>query len=228
MKIHQHRTHRTGWLRAGVLGANDGLLSISSLLLGVAATNMKPAEILLVGFAGLVAGAFSMGAGEFVSVSSQADTERADLEMEKESLRKDFNGERTELRDIYIARGLDRELAEEVARQLMASDALGAHARDEIGITDALAAKPLLAAAASCISFVAGGLVPIIADRFAPTGMTFVTVATVSLFFLVGLGAVAAKTGGSGIWRSVLRVTICGALAMGLTAVIGTAFSVSP
>ena len=169
MLAHIHRTHRSGWLRAAVLGANDGVLSVSSLMLGVASANMDSSGGLVAGFAGLFAGALSMGAGEYVSVSSQADTERADLEIEKLTLANQYDDEQAELRDIYIRRGLDRDLATQVSHQLMAHDALGAHARDEIGITDALTARPLQAAIISAFSFTLGGVVPVLACIVSPT-----------------------------------------------------------
>jgi VIT1/CCC1 family predicted Fe2+/Mn2+ transporter len=170
MALHVHRTHRSGWLRAGVLGANDGVLSISGLMLGVAAMRTTPSGILAAGIAGIVAGALSMGAGEFVSVSSQADTEQADLDIEQKAIQHDSAAERAELRDIYIERGLDPELAAQVSLQLMAHDALGAHARDDIGITEALTARPLQAALASSLSFALGGILPLIADISFPRG----------------------------------------------------------
>jgi vacuolar iron transporter family protein len=168
MTPHVHRTHRSGWLRASVLGANDGVLSISSLMLGVAAAHGGPRGVYVAVAAGLVAGALSMDAGEYVSVSSQADTERADIDIERTALRHDYEAERAELRDIYIRRGLDRELAARVAQQLMSHDALAAHTRDDIGITEALTARPLQAAAASSLSFTLGGLVPLLASLSAP------------------------------------------------------------
>jgi vacuolar iron transporter family protein len=168
MASHVHRTHRSGWLRAGVLGANDGVLSISGLMLGVAAMHTTPSAILAAGIAGVVAGALSMGAGEFVSVSSQADTERADLDIEQRAIQHDSAAEEAELRDIYIERGLDAKLATQVSQQLMAHDALGAHARDDIGITEALTARPLQAALASSLSFALGGILPLISDILFP------------------------------------------------------------
>ncbi len=224
MTAHIHRTHRSGWLRASVLGANDGVLSISSLLLGVAAAHMDQGAILVTGFAGLVAGALSMGAGEFVSVSSQADTEQADLDIERRALLQDYDAEHAELRDIYIQRGLDPELASQVSRQLMEHDAIGAHARDDIGITEALTARPLQAAISSSLSFVLGGAVPMLAAVLAPAASLIPTIAVVSLIFLGALGAFAAHAGGAPILRGAARVLILGLLAMGVTGVVGTFF----
>ncbi|HTD28499.1 MAG TPA: VIT family protein, partial [Xanthomonadaceae bacterium] len=213
MASHVHRTHRSGWLRAGMLGANDGVLSISGLMLGVAATHASAPGIVAAGVAGLVAGALSMGAGEYVSVSSQADTERADLEIEREALENDSVAEHAELRDIYIRRGLDHALATQVAQQLMAHDTLSAHARDDIGITDALTARPLQAAMTSALSFTVGGLVPLLAGVFAPHAVNRVVV-IVSLVVLAALGALAARVGGAPILRGTLRVLVSGAVAM--------------
>ncbi|SDX40111.1 Predicted Fe2+/Mn2+ transporter, VIT1/CCC1 family [Collimonas sp. OK242] len=224
MTAHIHRTHRSGWLRASVLGANDGVLSISSLLLGVAAAHMNPEGILITGFAGLAAGALSMGAGEFVSVSSQADTERADLDIERRALLQDYDAEHIELRDIYIQRGLDLELASQVAQQLMEHDAIGAHARDDIGITEALTARPLQAAISSSLSFMVGGVVPMLAAVLAPAAGLIPTIAVVSLIFLGALGVFAARTGGAPVLRGAARVLILGLLAMGVTGVVGAFF----
>ena len=217
MASHVHRTHRSGWLRAGVLGANDGVLSISGLMLGVAAAHASPSAIFVAGIAGLVAGALSMGAGEYVSVSSQADIERAALE-------NDYDAEREELRDIYIRRGLDHELATQVARQLMVHDALGAHARDDIGITEALTARPLQAAAASSVSFALGGIVPLLAGTLAPGGRAVPVIAVVSIVFLAALGALAARAGGAPMIRGAMRVLTWGVLAMGITFAVGALF----
>ncbi|MFI4941404.1 MAG: VIT family protein [Burkholderiales bacterium] len=225
MTLHIHRTHRSGWLRAGVLGANDGVLSISGLLLGVAAAHMSASGILLTGFAGLVAGALSMGAGEYVSVSSQADAERADLDIEWAALQHDYDAEHAELRDIYIRRGVDHELATQVSRQLMDHDALGAHARDDIGITDALSARPLQAAAASSVSFMLGGIVPFLAGILVPGKILIPAIAVVSLVFLAALGALAARAGGASIIRGAARVLIWGTLVMGATSAIGALFN---
>jgi vacuolar iron transporter family protein len=225
--LHVHRTHRSGWLRAGVLGANDGVLSISGLMLGIAAMRTTPSGILAAGIAGTVAGALSMAAGEFVSVSSQADTERADLDIEKRAIQHDSAAEAAELRDIYIGRGLDPALAAQVSRQLMAHDALGAHARDDIGITEALTARPLQAALASSLSFALGGFLPLMVGIFFPREVSLV-IAVVSLVFLAALGALAARLGGAPIFRGAARVLIWGTLAMGITTAVGTLFSAPP
>jgi VIT1/CCC1 family predicted Fe2+/Mn2+ transporter len=227
MALHVHRTHRSGWMRAGVLGANDGVLSISGLMLGVAAMRATPSGILAAGVAGIVAGALSMGAGEFVSVSSQADTERADLDLEEKAIQHDAAAEGAELRDIYIDRGLDPQLAAQVSQQLMAHDALSAHARDDIRITEALTARPLQAALASSLSFALGGILPLIADIcFAPDSRLAIAVA--SLFFLAALGALAARLGGAPIFRGAARAFIWGTLVMGITTAVGSLFSVQP
>ena len=223
MQPHVHRTHRSGWIRAGMLGTNDGALSISGLMLGVAATHATASGILGAGIAGLVAGALSMGAGEYVSVSSQADTERADLDLEREALENDPDGEHDELRDIYVSRGLDHELATQVSRQLMAHDALGAHARDDIGITDALSAKPLQAAFASSISFTLGGMVPLLGGVVAPREVAFV-IPCVAFVFLSTLGALAAHIGSASVLRGATRALVWGALAMGITSAVGALF----
>jgi VIT1/CCC1 family predicted Fe2+/Mn2+ transporter len=196
-------------------------------LLGVAAAHMDGNVIWVTGFAGLVAGALSMGAGEYVSVSSQADTERADLDIERHALQYDFDAERAELCEIYVRRGLDRNLATEVAHQLMKHDALGAHARDEIGITDALSARPLQAAATSSVSFVVGGIVPLLAALLAPTQLLIPATAVVSLVVLAALGAAAARAGGASIIRGAARVLIWGTLTMAVTGAIGELFSMS-
>lgn len=226
MTPHTHRTHRSGWLRAGVLGANDGVLSISSLMLGVAAAHTGFSGILVAGLAGLVGGALSMGAGEYVSVSSQADTERADLDVERRALELDFGAEDEELRDIYVNRGLEHELATMVSHQLMAHDALGTHARDDIGITQALAARPLQAAVISSVSFAIGGTVPLLAVILAPAGHDISIISTVSLVFLAALGALAAHAGGAPILRGAARVLIWGAVAMSITGAVGALFGV--
>jgi VIT1/CCC1 family predicted Fe2+/Mn2+ transporter len=207
-----------------VLGANDGVLSISSLMLGVAEAHTNSSGILVAGLAGLFAGALSMASGEYVSVSSQADTERADLDIERHRLTHKYDEEHAELRDIYIQRGLDPELATQVSHQLMVHDAIGAHARDEIGITDALSARPLMAAVTSSISFTIGGIVPLLADILAPDGSKISAIATISLLFLITLGALAARAGGASIVRGATRVLIWGALAMGVTGAIGAIF----
>jgi VIT1/CCC1 family predicted Fe2+/Mn2+ transporter len=221
---HRHRSHRSGWLRAAVLGANDGILSISSLMLGVAADHASARTMLVAGLAGLVAGALSMGAGEYVSVSSQADAERADLELERRALDQDYHGEHEELRDIYVRRGLDYDLATRVSRQLMQHDALGAHARDEIGITETLAARPVQAALTSTLSFALGGTVPFIAGAVTPYGSAMPVIAGVSLVFLAGLGALAARAGGASMMRGSARVIVWGAIAMAITIAAGRLF----
>lgn len=224
MTPHTHRTHRSGWLRAGVLGANDGILSIASLLLGVAAAHMPAQQIIVTGLAGLIGGALSMGAGEFVSVSSQADTEQADMAVERDALRNDYDAEHAELRDIYIQRGLTPGLAHQVADQLMAHDALGAHARDDIGITDALAAKPVQAALASTLSFIVGGLLPLLSAALAPPALFPLVVGGLALVFLAGLGAAGAHAGGAAEMRGAARVLVCGALTMAATSLLGACF----
>lgn len=225
--IERHKTERIGWLRAAVLGANDGIVSTASLVAGVAAAGASDKNILIAGVAGLVAGAMSMAAGEYVSVSSQADTERADLERERQELARDLEGEHAELTEIYVARGLDRELAAQVATQLMAHDALGAHARDELSITELTTARPVQAALASAASFAVGALLPVLVAVLAPRSAVLWAVMASSLLFLAGLGAVAAYTGGAPIGRSVVRVAFWGALAMALTAAVGRLFGVA-
>jgi len=227
MPNHTHRTHASGSTRAGVLGANDGILSIAGLMIGVAATHADAGALFTAGIAGLVAGALSMGAGEFVSVSSQADIERADLEIERQALEADYAGERAELCDIYIRRGLEPELADQVARQLMQHDALGAHARDDIGITDALSARPLQATLASMVSFAIGGMVPILTAWLAPPAHVAMAMAAVSLLALAALGAIAAHAGGASIGRGALRVVVWGAATMLVTGAIGRAIGVA-
>lgn len=222
-----HRLGRLGWLRASVLGANDGILSTASLLVGVASAEAAASSVMIAGVAGLVAGAMSMGAGEYVSVSSQADSERAELAVESRELREDPHGEHKELTEIYVHRGLDRELAHKVAEQLMAHDALEAHARDELGLSSATAARPLQAAAASAASFAVGAIVPILATAATPREhMATVTVA-VSLAALAVLGATSARLAGSAMWRGVVRILFWGAAAMALTAVVGRLFGVA-
>lgn len=220
----RHRTDRIGWLRAAVLGANDGIVSTASLLLGVAAAHATHGNVMVAGVAGLVAGAMSMAAGEYVSVHSQADTEQADLERERKELQSDDQGERHELAAIYVGRGLDPALAKQVADQLMAHDALGAHARDELGITEALSARPLQAAFASAGSFSVGAALPLLVTAIAPDASLIPLVAGTSLVFLALLGALAARVGGAGVAVGALRVTFWGALAMGLTAGVGALF----
>ena len=219
--VEHHFTHRTGWLRAAVLGANDGIVSTASLILGVAAAEASRGSVLVAGLAGLVAGAMSMAAGEYVSVSSQSDTERADLDRERAELATPGNQEHAELAAIYEARGLDAELARQVATQLMAKDALGAHARDELGISDTQSAQPIQAAVASAGSYAVGAAMPLLLVLIVPRAALVWVVSGSSLFFLALLGALAARTGGAPVWKSVARVTFWGALAMALTAGIG-------
>lgn len=219
---HIHRTHRTGWLRAAVLGANDGVLSVAGLVIGVAAAHSNEATVLVAGIAAIVAGALSMAAGEYVSVSSQADTERADLEIERVSLEHNFEAERAELEGIYVKRGLDPKLAQAVATQLMAKDALGAHARDEIGISEALTARPLQAAFSSAASFTVGGTVPLAAMLIAPFTLVLPWVAGVSLVFLAFLGGLAARAGGAPVVNGAVRVVLWGGLVMSGTTLVGT------
>ncbi len=219
-----HEVHygaRTGWLRAAVLGANDGLISTASLIVGVAASASGRSEILTAAFAGWAAGALSMAAGEYVSVSSQADLETADLERERQALRDEPQAETHELADIYVRRGLTPALAHEVARQLMAHDALGAHARDELGFSDESAANPIVAAAASGAAFSVGAVLPTLAAILSPTGETIVVVAATTLICLAGLGSLGARLGGARIVVPALRVAFWGAVAMGVTAGIG-------
>lgn len=223
----QHKSHRNGWLRAGVLGANDGIVSTASLIIGVAAANAAQADILLAGVAGLVAGAMSMAAGEYVSVSSQADTERADLAIEQRAIKEDHAAELEELAMIYQQRGLTPDLSKQVAEQLMAHDALAAHARDEIGISPTSSAKPLLAAASSAAMFFAGAILPLITAWLAPLPQLIMAVALLSLLSLALLGSAAAYIGGAPIWRGALRVLFWGAAAMALTAAVGSLFEVS-
>jgi VIT1/CCC1 family predicted Fe2+/Mn2+ transporter len=219
-----HRTQRIGWLRAAVLGANDGIVSTASLLLGVAAAHATRGNVLVAGVAGLVAGAMSMAAGEYVSVHSQADTEKAELETERAELEADDKGEHRELTAIYVSRGLDPSLAKQVADQLMAHDALGAHARDELGITETLRARPIQAALASAASFAVGAALPLLVTVIAPVPRLIPFVAGTSLLFLALLGGVAARVGGAGVLRGAVRVTFWGALAMALTAGAGALF----
>ena len=219
-----HRTYRIGWLRAAVLGANDGIVSTASLIVGVAAAEASRSNVLVAGMAGLVAGAMAMAAGEYVSVSSQADTENADLEREREELATDVEYEQAELAAIYVQRGLDAELAKKVAAQLMAKDALGAHARDELGISDTLNARPVQAALASACCFTVGAALPLLLVLVVPiTGLVWV-VSGSSLFFLAVLGALAARAGGAPVWKSVARVAFWCAMAMALTAGVGALF----
>ena len=223
---HKERHHigRIGWLRAAVLGANDGILSTASLVLGVATAHATHSSVLVAGVAGLVAGTMSMAAGEYVSVHSQADTEQADLKRERAELKTDGKGEHAELAAIYVGRGLDRSLAKQVAEQLMAHDALGAHARDELGISKTVAARPVQAALASAGSFAAGAAMPLVVAVLAPVAALIPMVAGTSLAFLALLGGLAAHTGGAGLAAGALRVTFWGALAMAVTAGVGALF----
>jgi len=221
--VERHRTVHIGWLRAAVLGANDGIVSTASLLIGVAAAGAASADVMIAGVAGLVAGATSMAAGEYVSVYSQADTERADLARERAELLADPAAEQAELASIYVARGLDRELAKQVAAQLMARDALGAHARDELGISALQSAKPVQAAAASAASFAVGAALPLLVAWLFSTQL-IVAVALTSLLFLALLGALAAKVGGASMLLGAARVGFFGAAAMAITAGVGKLF----
>ena len=220
----RHRSQRIGWLRAAVLGADDGIVSTASLVVGVAVAGSQRHEILLAGLAGLVAGAFSMAAGEYVSVSSQADTERADLAIEKKELASQRPAEEKELAAVYVQRGLDPDLARTVALQLMAHDALAAHARDELGITEQMTARPLQAAGASAATFAAGAFLPLLVVIFAPLNVLAYLVSAASLVCLAALGALAARTGGASPWVGSGRVAFWGALAMAATAGIGKLF----
>jgi VIT1/CCC1 family predicted Fe2+/Mn2+ transporter len=219
-----HRTDRIGWLRAAVLGANDGIVSTASLVVGVAAASASHSNILLTGVAGLVAGAMSMAAGEYVSVHSQADTENADLARERAELEADPAGEQRELSAIYVARGLESKLAAQVAEQLMKHDALGAHARDELHISAALSARPVQAALASAASFSVGALLPLLVIAVSPASSAIPWVFGTSLVFLASLGVIAARVGGAGMLVSAWRVTFWGALAMAITAGVGALF----
>ena len=220
-----HRTGRIGWLRAAVLGANDGILSTSSLVLGVAAAHATHSNVLIAGVAGLVAGAMSMAAGEYVSVHSQSDTEKAELELERAELKEDDKGEHKELMAIYVARGLEPSLAKQVAEQLMVHDALGAHARDELGISETFRARPIQAAFASAASFAAGAAMPILVTAIAPAARLMPFVSITSLMFLALLGGLAARAGGAKVSIGAVRVTFWGALAMALTAGVGWLFA---
>lgn len=220
----RHRTERIGWLRAAVLGANDGIVSTASLVLGVAAANGTLSNVLVAGVAGLVAGAMSMAAGEYVSVHSQADTEQADLEQERAELKADRKAEQNELTAIYEERGLDSSLAKQVAAQLMAHDALGAHARDELGISEPLKARPIQAAFASAGSFASGAAMPLLVAAVVPAPSLILGVAGTSLVFLACLGLLAARVGGANMLRAATRVTFWGALAMGITTGVGALF----
>jgi len=220
----RHRTDRIGWLRAAVLGANDGIVSTASLIVGVAAASASHSSLLLTGVAGLVAGAMSMAAGEYVSVHSQADTENADLSRERAELEADPEAERRELTAIYVGRGVEPELAEQVAAQMMIKDALGAHARDELGISETLSARPIQAALASAASFAVGAALPLAVTALAPGQGLIYWVSGMSLVFLAALGVVAARVGGANVLASAWRVTFWGALAMAITAGVGSLF----
>jgi vacuolar iron transporter family protein len=219
-----HKTGRIGWLRAAVLGANDGIVSTASLILGVAAANATHGSIVVAGIAGLVAGAMSMAAGEYVSVHSQADSENAELERERRELKADSEGEHRELASIYESRGLERALAKQVAAQLMAHDAIGAHARDELGISETSSARPIQAALASAASFAVGAALPLLVAALGPQSMLIPLVSGSSLAFLAILGAVAARAGGAPMGVGAARVAFWGALAMALTAGVGAFF----
>ena len=222
----QHLIARVGWLRAAVLGANDGILSTASLILGVATASHSRSGILVAGISGLVAGALSMAAGEYVSVSSQADVEKAELDQERRELKEDAHAELAELTQIYVKRGLDRELAHQVAVQLTHKDALAAHARDELGITEEFIARPLQAALASAISFSGGAALPLIVGIVTPMAVAVPAIYGASLIFLIALGAIGARTGGAPMGMGALRVGFWGAVAMAVTAGIGTLFHV--
>jgi len=223
-KKEPHHTGRIGWMRAAVLGANDGILTTSSLVLGVAAAHATHRNLLIAGMAGLVAGAMSMAAGEYVSVHSQADTEHADLDIERAELKTDNLGEHEELAAIYVARGLDPSLAKQVAQQLMARDALGAHASDELGISETLRPRPIQAALSSAGSFAIGALMPLLVTAIAPTDGLIPLVSVSSLVLLALLGGLAARAGGAGVMIGAFRVTFWGGLAMAVTAGIGWIF----
>ena len=223
----RHLIERIGWLRAAVLGANDGIVSTASLIVGVAAAAQGRGEILVVGVAGLVAGAMSMAAGEYVSVSSQADTERADLAREKAELETQPDSELDELAGIYAARGVEPALARTVAAQLMARDALGAHARDELGISEMTTARPIQAALTSALTFAGGAALPLVAAVVAPSAVIVPAVSVASLLFLALLGGIGAQAGGAPVVKAVARVTFWGAIAMALTAGVGAVFGVA-
>ena len=226
MNPEKHYGERTGWLRAAVLGANDGILSISSIIVGVAAAHTTRSGVVIAGIAGLVAGAMSMAAGEYVSVSSQADTEKADLERERKELETNLPSERAELANIYVKRGLDVALAKQVSKQLMAKDALGAHARDELGMSEIRNARPIQAAFASAASFTIGAALPVMLVLFMPMKQIIVVIFVSSLLFLAILGGLAARVGGSNMLTGIARVTFWGAFAMGITAAVGAIFGV--
>ncbi len=223
----QHRTGRIGWLRAAVLGANDGIVSTASLVVGVAAAESTRKNVIVAGVAGLVAGAMSMAAGEYVSVSSQSDTENADLNRERKELATDGEFEHAELAGIYVQRGLDESLARQVAEQLMAHDALGAHARDELGISETMSARPVQAALASAASFAVGAALPLSTAFLSPEKQITIFVSITSLGFLALLGGISARTGGAPVAKAVVRVTFWGMLALAVTAGIGLLFGVA-
>ncbi len=224
--IERHRTDRVGWLRAAVLGANDGIVSTASLIMGVLAAGATSESVMVAGIAGLAAGAMSMAAGEYVSVSSQADTENSDLDRERKELAEDPVHELEELTSIYVHRGLDAELARNVAMQLTAKDALAAHARDELGISETLKARPVQAAISSALTFAVGAFLPLLVIMLFPPSLQIVAVSLSSLVFLALLGALSAKAGGASMVRAATRVTVWGALAMALTAGVGAIFGV--
>ena len=224
LHIENHLVSRVGWLRAAVLGANDGIVSTASLIIGVATANATTANVLVAGVAGLVAGAMSMAAGEYVSVSSQSDTELADLARERKELANQPEFERQELAQIYVDRGIEPQLALQVADQLMAKDALGAHARDELGISETTAARPILAALASAAAFSVGAIMPLAMVMLSPPPRLVAVVSVASLLFLAVLGAIGARAGGANVTKATIRVTFWGALAMALTAGIGAIF----
>lgn len=219
-----HLVARIGWLRAAVLGANDGIVSTASLIVGVAAAATKPSDVLIAGVAGLVAGAMSMAAGEYVSVSSQSDTEQADFARERKELSQNVAFEHEELAQIYVQRGVEAGLARQVAQQLMAKDALGAHARDELGISETTTARPIQAALTSAVTFAAGAALPLLMVLVTPTRFLVIAVSVASLAFLALLGAIGARAGGANVLRATARVTFWGALAMALTAGVGAVF----
>jgi len=225
--LERHKTHRIGWLRAAVLGANDGIVSTASLVLGVAAAGASSQTLLVAGVAGLVAGSMSMAAGEYVSVSSQADTERSDLNRERKELADDPKHEHAELAAIYVGRGLDADLAASVATQLMKHDALGAHARDELGISETLNARPVQAALSSAATFAVGAFLPLLVVLLFPVSALMWAISASSLLFLTLLGALAAKAGGAPVVMAASRVAFWGALAMALTAGVGMLFGVA-
>ena len=225
--LERHLVHRIGWLRAAVLGADDGIVSTAALIVGVAAAAQGRREVLLAGVAALVAGAFSMAAGEYVSVSSQADTEKADLALEKAELASKPEFEREELAHLYAARGVELELARKVADQLMAKDALGAHARDELGISEATTARPIQAAVTSALTFSAGAAAPLLAALVSPRAAVAPVVAATAIVVLAILGGIGARAGGASVWKGVARVTLWGALALAATAGVGALFGVA-